>query len=93
MARVNSLAGWEEPGQTPVFDEYTLLLAGTPRVPTKEGGIDVSAGQAVLRIKVHGYAFCRGLRTGINPRASNAAHEQTYFIAMLRTTAHAIDQR
>ena len=48
VARMNSPAGWEEPGQTPEFDEYTLVLAGTLKVSTKEGDIDVVAGQAVI---------------------------------------------
>ena len=48
VARMNSPAGWEEPGQTPEFDEYNLVLAGTLRVTTKEGDIDVVAGQAVI---------------------------------------------
>ena len=48
---MNSPAGWEEPGQTPEFDEYTLALAGTLKVSTKEGDIDVVAGQAVIARK------------------------------------------
>jgi len=51
VARMNSPAGWVEPGQTPDFDEYTLALAGTLRVTTKEGDIDVVAGQAVIAHK------------------------------------------
>ena len=51
VARKNSPAGWEEPGQTPEFDEYTLVLAGTLKVSTKEGDIDVVAGQAVIARK------------------------------------------
>ena len=51
VARMNSPAGWEEPGQTPEFDEYTLVLAGTLKVSTKEGDIDVVAGQAVIAPK------------------------------------------
>ncbi|HIM45447.1 MAG: hypothetical protein CFH39_02476 [Alphaproteobacteria bacterium MarineAlpha10_Bin2] len=51
VARMNSPAGWEEPGQTPEFDEYTLVLAGTLKVSTKEGDIDVVAGQAVIARK------------------------------------------
>ena len=39
------------PGQTPEFDEYTLVLAGTLKVSTKEGDIDVVAGQAVIARK------------------------------------------
>ena len=48
---MNSPAGWEEPGQSPEFDEYTLVLAGTLKVSTKEGDIDVVAGQAVIARK------------------------------------------
>jgi quercetin dioxygenase-like cupin family protein len=51
VARMNSPAVWVEPGQTPDFDEYTLVLAGTLRVTTKEGDIDVVAGQAVIAHK------------------------------------------
>ena len=51
IARMKSPAGWIEPGQTPEFDEYTLVLAGTLRVESKEGALDVKAGQAVLARK------------------------------------------
>jgi mannose-6-phosphate isomerase-like protein (cupin superfamily) len=47
IARMKSPSGWLEPGQTPEFDEYTVVLKGTLRVETKEGVIDVSAGEAV----------------------------------------------
>jgi mannose-6-phosphate isomerase-like protein (cupin superfamily) len=40
--------GWEEPAQTPDFDEYTLVLRGTVRVEHPGGVFDVSAGQAVV---------------------------------------------
>lgn len=48
IARMTSPPGWVEPGQTPAFDEYTVVLAGVLRVETKAGAIDVAAGQAVL---------------------------------------------
>lgn len=48
IARMNSPQGWEEPGQTPEFDEYTVVLRGTLRVQHKAGEIDVEAGQAVI---------------------------------------------
>ena len=48
IARMKSPGGWVEPGQTPEFDEYTLVLNGELRVTTKAGIQDVSAGQAVL---------------------------------------------
>ena len=47
IARMKSPAGWVEPGQTPEFDEYTLVLMGMLRVETGSGTLDVRAGQAV----------------------------------------------
>jgi mannose-6-phosphate isomerase-like protein (cupin superfamily) len=48
IARMTSPAGWEEPGQTPEFDEYTLVLRGSLQVTSQGGSIDVGAGQAVI---------------------------------------------
>jgi mannose-6-phosphate isomerase-like protein (cupin superfamily) len=48
IARMTSPSGWVEPGQTPEFDEYTVVLRGTLRVVTKQGSTDVVAGQAVI---------------------------------------------
>jgi len=48
IARMTSPSGWLEPGQTPEFDEYSVVLRGTLRVTTKTGAFDVRAGQAVL---------------------------------------------
>ncbi len=48
IAHMRSPAGWEEPGQTPEFDEYTLVLRGMLRVIHKGGALDVRAGQAVV---------------------------------------------
>lgn len=47
VARMKSPSGWEEPGQTPEFDEYTVVLSGMLRVETRDGVIDVQAGQGV----------------------------------------------
>ena len=51
IARMKSPSGWVEPGQTPEFDEYTVVLRGSLRVTTKSGSMDVHAGQAVLTPK------------------------------------------
>ena len=51
IARMQSPSGWVEPGQTPEFDEYTVVLAGTLCVTTKEGSLDISAGEAVITHK------------------------------------------
>jgi mannose-6-phosphate isomerase-like protein (cupin superfamily) len=48
IAHMRSPAGWEEPGQRPEFDEYTLVLKGMLRVSHEGGSLDVRAGQAVL---------------------------------------------
>ncbi len=48
IARMRSPAGWEEPGQTPDFDEYTIVLRGMVRVTTRTETLDVRAGQAIL---------------------------------------------
>ena len=48
IARMQSPAGWVEPGQTPEFEEYTLVLKGMMRVESKEGTLEVCAGQAVI---------------------------------------------
>src|SRR5882724_7525952 len=48
MAHMRSPGGWEEPGQTPEFDEFTIVLKGTLRVAYKGGHLDVNAGQAVI---------------------------------------------
>ncbi|MGH8508983.1 MAG: cupin domain-containing protein [Gammaproteobacteria bacterium] len=48
IARMVSPSGWVEPGQTPEFDEYTVVLRGSLRVATRNGVIEVSDGQAVI---------------------------------------------
>jgi mannose-6-phosphate isomerase-like protein (cupin superfamily) len=48
VAHMRSPSGWVEPGQTPDFDEYTVVLKGLLRVEFRDGSIDVAAGQAVI---------------------------------------------
>ena len=47
IARMRSPQGWEEPAQTPEFDEYTLVLAGMLLVEHEGGRVEVRAGEAV----------------------------------------------
>ena len=47
IARMTSPAGWVEPGQTPEFEEYTLVLRGALLVESRDSRIEVGAGQAV----------------------------------------------
>ncbi len=51
IARMQSPSGWVEPGQTPEFDEYTVVLRGMLQVETKEGILKVNAGQGVLTLR------------------------------------------
>ena len=48
IARMKSPSGWVEPGQTPEFDEYTVVLRGMLRVVSNSGSIDVHEGNAVI---------------------------------------------
>src|SRR6187455_840189 len=48
IARMTSPGGWVEPGQTPQFDEYTVVLRGTLHIAFQGGELDVHAGQAVI---------------------------------------------
>lgn len=48
IAKMTSPAGWSEPGQTPKFNEYTVVLKGTLRVTLKGKELDISAGQAIV---------------------------------------------
>ena len=48
VAHMRSPGGWIEPGQTPEFHEFTIVLKGLLRVSHKGGVLEVRAGQAVI---------------------------------------------
>ena len=48
VAHMRSPGGWQEPGQTPEFEEFTVVLKGMLRVEHRGGTIDVRAGQAII---------------------------------------------
>jgi len=48
VAHMRSPGGWQEPGQTPEFTEYTIVLRGALRVEHRAGVLDVRAGQGVI---------------------------------------------
>ena len=48
LAHMRSPGGWVEPGQTPEFDEFTVVLAGTLRVTHRGGTLEAQAGQTVI---------------------------------------------
>ncbi len=47
VARMKSPSGWIEPGQTPEFAEFSVVLRGSLRVVTKEGAFDVGSGEGI----------------------------------------------
>ncbi len=51
VARMVSPKGWSEPGQTPEFDEFSVVLRGALHVETRDGSFRVGAGQAVVANK------------------------------------------
>jgi mannose-6-phosphate isomerase-like protein (cupin superfamily) len=51
VAHMHSPPGWSEPGQTPEFDEFTLVLSGRMRVEHASGVTEVRAGQAIVAEK------------------------------------------
>ncbi|MGO9110098.1 MAG: cupin domain-containing protein [Thermoguttaceae bacterium] len=48
VARMVSPAGWSEPGQTPEFDEFTIVLRGLLHIESRDGLQRVAAGQAII---------------------------------------------
>ncbi len=48
IARMKSPSGWSEPGQTPEFDEYTVVFRGSLHVELRNTEFDVNAGQAII---------------------------------------------
>lgn len=48
IAKMESPVGWSEPGQTPEFDEYTVVLKGTLRAETKEKVFEINDGEAII---------------------------------------------
>ena len=48
IARMQSPQGWVEPGQTPEFDEYTLVLKGSLHVKTKTEEFELMEGMAII---------------------------------------------
>ena len=48
IAKMSSPPGWEEPGQKPQFDEYTLVLNGTLKVESRTKTVFIKEGEAVI---------------------------------------------
>ena len=56
---MTSPSGWREPGQTPEFDEYTVVLRGELQIETREMVYNVVAGQAGQAIIVNAGEWVR----------------------------------
>ncbi len=48
IALMTSPKGWTEPGQTPEFNEYTIVSRGVLNVKTKDDVFEVNAGEAFI---------------------------------------------
>ena len=51
IAHMRSPGGWQEPGQTPEFDEFTIVLRGMLRVEHRDGVLEVRGGQSIVTHK------------------------------------------
>jgi hypothetical protein len=51
IARMTSPEGWEEPGQCPLFNEYTVVLKGKLLIKTKNEEYVITEGQGILTLK------------------------------------------
>ena len=48
IAHMQSPGGWQEPGQRPDFDEYTIVLDGSLKVETENNTLFVNKGEAII---------------------------------------------
>lgn len=53
IAKMESPEGWEEPGQIPEFDEYSVVLKGKLQVKTKENTFVIGQEQGILIPRNH----------------------------------------
>ena len=84
IARMESPSGWVEPGQTPEFDEYTVVLRGLLRVETKTAVYDVRAGEAIETTRGEWVRYNTGTRRRRVPRGVRAgvfsSHRASRFV-------------
>jgi hypothetical protein len=51
IAQMKSPEGWEEPGQCPDFNEYTVVLKGKLKITTRTEEFLISEGQGIMTKK------------------------------------------
>jgi hypothetical protein len=66
VAPMRSPAGWEEPGQTQEFEEFTVVLRGALRVEPRGGVLVVQAGKPTRLVGENGFATALRRRTARN---------------------------
>ncbi len=84
VALMESPAGWEEPGQTPEFDEYTLVLEGTLQVQTKSEAYEIGPGEGIIAPKGEWVRYS-------SPAASGARYVAVCVPAFSPETVHRDD--
>jgi mannose-6-phosphate isomerase-like protein (cupin superfamily) len=85
VARMKSPGGWIEPGQSPEFDEYTIVLAGVVRVKTRHGEFNVGHGEAMLVSKGEWVQYS-------TPNAEGAEYVSVCLPAFSPASVHRDDQ-
>jgi len=48
IAQMKSPEGWTEPGQSPEFNEYTVVLKGKLKITTKDQEYVITEGQGIM---------------------------------------------
>lgn len=81
IAMMKSPEGWEEPGQTPEFDEYTIVLKGCLKIESRDQNIFVKEGEAVLVQKGDWVRYS-------SPRKGGAEYIAVCIPAFSQTTVH-----
>ena len=81
VARMKSPEGWKEPGQTPEFEEISIVLSGVLCVEYKDGKREVHAGETIVTQPGEWVRYSTPEGPNILRSACRRFH-QTRFIAM-----------
>jgi hypothetical protein len=64
IAQMKSPKGWEEPGQCPKFNEYTVVLKGKLKITTKKDEFLITEGQGIMTAKDEWVKYCTPFEGG-----------------------------
>ena len=81
IAKMKSPSGWEESGQIPEFDEYTIVLKGKLKVESRDGSYEINEGEAILAHKNEWVKYS-------NPEAGGAEYIAICIPAFSPDTVH-----